>query len=219
MRVGDLLLVQTSILYDWVILIAESSSSGVVKLLACRARVLGFDSRSRHLNFRVWDLLLPSSYMTERFLMKFLKSTKPKLGSLALALNARVPVAWVPSSRSKFRNCSTICRHYIHVHVAKKWQLSFQLQSWSWQLKHLMRARDLLLVQTSILYDWVILITESSSSGVVKLLSCRARVLGFDSLSRHLNFRIWDLLLPSRYMTERFLMQILKSTKPKLGSF
>ena len=48
-----------------------SSGGAVVKLLACRAKGPGFDSRSRHYNFRDWLSLAPSRDMAERSLKRY----------------------------------------------------------------------------------------------------------------------------------------------------
>ena len=53
----------------------RSSGVVVVKCLACRARVLGFDSRSRRYNSEVGYLLLPSCDMAEISLKRCKSST------------------------------------------------------------------------------------------------------------------------------------------------
>ena len=48
----------------------RSSSGVVVKLMACEARGPGFDSRSRHYDFRYWFSPAPSRDMAERSLKR-----------------------------------------------------------------------------------------------------------------------------------------------------
>ena len=64
-------------MYMYIHVLANSGDSGVmVNLLACRARGLGFELRSRHKDFLIYLLLL-SPNMTE-LLLRDVKSSKPK---------------------------------------------------------------------------------------------------------------------------------------------